>query len=126
MLSYNNGKTYDELTKLFQELGYRIEMKLLDFSDYAVPQKRKRVIIIGVLENLKVDPVELFPEKITESENDKITTFDAIIDIENTDDYPIKYNYNTLLNKFLTNQINIETYLNSIKTNKFNQLSLFD
>lgn len=126
LLSYNNGKTYEELTHLFQELGYKIEMKLLDFSDYAVPQKRKRVIIIGVLNKLKVDPVELFPEKITESENDKITTFDAIIDLEDTHEYPRKFKYNTLLNKYMTNQINIEKFLDDIKNSKYNQLSLFD
>lgn len=125
LLSYNNGNTYKELTKLFQDLGYKIEMQLLDFSDYAVPQKRKRVIIIGVLKEETIEPIELFPDKITDKEEMKVSTFDAIVDIETNEMYPYKFENNTLLNQYFTNQISIEEYLNTIKSSNMKQLSLF-
>ena len=46
LLSYQGGKTYREVHTLFTELGYNTEGRILMASDYAVPQKRKRVIII--------------------------------------------------------------------------------
>jgi len=36
-----------EMTKLAEELGYRIEGRILNAADYGVPQTRKRAIVIG-------------------------------------------------------------------------------
>ncbi|EHK9656817.1 DNA (cytosine-5-)-methyltransferase, partial [Enterococcus faecalis] len=52
LLSHNKGKTFKNLLQLFLEVGYVVEARLMDFSDYGVPQKRKRVIIIGVRNDL--------------------------------------------------------------------------
>jgi DNA (cytosine-5)-methyltransferase 1 len=38
---------YVEMRRLAQELGYRIEGRVLNAADYGVPQTRKRAIIIG-------------------------------------------------------------------------------
>lgn len=43
LLSYQGGKTYREVHSLFGDLGYNTEGRTLVASDYAVPQKRKRV-----------------------------------------------------------------------------------
>lgn len=42
----------DEIVRLTKDLGYRTTYKLLDTSNYGVPSKRERVIMIGVREGL--------------------------------------------------------------------------
>jgi DNA (cytosine-5)-methyltransferase 1 len=47
LLSANKGKAFPMIIKEFQEAGYYIKYKLVDASDYGVPQKRQRVFIVG-------------------------------------------------------------------------------
>jgi len=45
------GKAYSNyVTKALKDLGYNVEAKILDFSEYGIPQRRKRFILVGVLE----------------------------------------------------------------------------
>ena len=45
------GKAYSNyVTKALKKLGYNVEAKILDFSEYGIPQRRKRFILVGVLE----------------------------------------------------------------------------
>lgn len=46
-LLYKNKWYLDELKKEFEELGYIIEYKLVNFKEYGVPQNRERVIVVG-------------------------------------------------------------------------------
>lgn len=43
----NNGIYYKNLKKYFRRIGYCVEDRILDASDFGVLQKRKRVIFIG-------------------------------------------------------------------------------
>lgn len=83
LLSYENGKTYNEILQLFSELGYNCRGRLLNTSDYGVPQRRKRVIIICTKKELPYEPDNLFPDVLTKDESAKITAFQAIGDLEN-------------------------------------------
>ena len=47
ILSANKGKAFPMIIKEFSDAGYKVQYKLLTASDYGVPQKRERVIIIG-------------------------------------------------------------------------------
>ena len=47
LLSMDNGKLIDTIISLFESLGYKVKYNLLNSADFGVPQKRKRVIIIG-------------------------------------------------------------------------------
>lgn len=47
ILSANEGKAFPMIINEFHEAGYHITYKLLNASDYGVPQKRERVIIMG-------------------------------------------------------------------------------
>jgi DNA (cytosine-5)-methyltransferase 1 len=47
ILSLGGGIVIDQILKEFQELGYRVEYKLLNLADFGVPQKRFRVIFAG-------------------------------------------------------------------------------
>lgn len=82
LLSYQGGKTYREVHTLFTELGYNTEGRTLMASDYAVPQKRKRVIIICTRNDMDVDPGELFPKPITTEESSQVTARETIADLE--------------------------------------------
>ena len=82
LLSYQGGRTYRELHALFTEIGYNTEGRTLMASDYAVPQKRKRVIILCARNDLPVSPEELFPKAITTEESRQVTARETIGDLE--------------------------------------------
>jgi len=78
ILSINEGKTFAEIKETFRDLGYHVTGRKLIATHYGVPQKRKRVIIIGS----KVgDSSDLFPDVLL-AEEDFITIKDAIGDIK--------------------------------------------
>ena len=76
---------YFKITNTFEEIGYNVSSMLLNSSHYGVPQTRKRVIFIGVRDDV-TDAVGLtflninsiFPEKFSEA----ITCGDAFSDLE--------------------------------------------
>ncbi len=45
--NHNKGKTREEIFRLFEKLGYKINCERLNAVDYGVPQKRNRLFIIG-------------------------------------------------------------------------------
>ena len=67
MLSAKPGgiSIIDRIRKSFNDSGYHIiddirGNALLDLSEYGVPQKRKRVILIGVRNDIELDPQEIY------------------------------------------------------------------
>lgn len=47
LLTANQGKYFDDIRTHFSDLGYTIDYRVLDASNYGVLQSRKRVIIVG-------------------------------------------------------------------------------
>ncbi len=47
LLSANHGKAFPMIIKEFENAGYYIHYKLLNASEYGIPQKRERVFIVG-------------------------------------------------------------------------------
>ncbi len=82
LLSYQGGKTYNEVHTLFSELGYNTEGRLLMTNLYGVPQKRKRVIIICTRKDMDINPSELYPTEITPDDSSQATAKDTIFDLE--------------------------------------------
>jgi len=76
-IQYPDGTvTPDILRNEFEELGYEADMKVLDASDFGVPQRRNRVIFIAHKKGLKKPA---FPDPITPV--NKVTLNDAISDL---------------------------------------------
>lgn len=82
LLSYNGGNTYREIHKLFGKLGYNTEGRSLMANNYAVPQKRKRIVIICTRKDLRITPAELYPKEITRDERMQVTALETIGDLE--------------------------------------------
>jgi DNA (cytosine-5)-methyltransferase 1 len=48
LLTHDHGKTYATMLNIFTNAGYKIEKEVLNAWDYGVPQKRERLITIGI------------------------------------------------------------------------------
>lgn len=74
LLTSEKGFFKKEIENLFENLGYKLEIKILNAADFGVPQNRKRAIILGKLgeEKLEITLPVL---------NKKNTIWDAISDL---------------------------------------------
>ena len=65
ILSNDNGKTWETMSNIFNDLGYKWSYKILNAKDYGIPQNRERVFVVGFRSDLDVkefkfpDPIEL-------------------------------------------------------------------
>lgn len=73
LLTTENGYFQYELKKAFDEIGYRIEARILTASDYGVPQNRRRAVILGKF--------GASPPPHPEPSNRNTTVWDAISDL---------------------------------------------
>ncbi len=48
LLTHDNGKTFTRIKKEIEEANYTVTYKVVKCSDYGLPQMRKRIIIVGV------------------------------------------------------------------------------
>lgn len=86
ILTTAKGVYVVECIKKMIDLGYTVNLKKVYMQEYAVPQRRKRVIIVGNREGKKFD----FPEPIERAsgaiyKNSSFTLREAISDLESCD-----------------------------------------
>jgi len=64
ILTMRNGQVIKEIAEVFSEIGYHVNLPFkLHAEEYGVPQKRRRIFIIGSLKNIKLKaPKVLFSE----------------------------------------------------------------
>lgn len=75
IITSNEGKTFESIKESFKVLGYKLAGKKIHAVMYGVPQKRKRIVLIGVK---KGNPENLFPDPIIEDERKFVSVRDAI------------------------------------------------
>jgi DNA-cytosine methyltransferase len=78
ILNYNNGEIKEEIYKLFNDIGYNTESRVLLAADYGVPQLRKRAFFVG--NRIGINSCLLIPDK-THSPEKYVTVWDAICDL---------------------------------------------
>jgi len=67
ILTIQKGETFKIILESLRESGYTVYYKVLDAQNFGLPQIRKRVIIVGFLNELKIDKFEI-PERNEASE----------------------------------------------------------
>ncbi len=63
LLTHDNGNTFKTILDIFEEQGYKAVYKVLNAWDYGVPQKRERLITIGIRKDLFEKCSFTFPQK---------------------------------------------------------------
>ena len=63
LLSHDEGKTFKTICDIFEDQGYCVQYKVLNALDYNVPQKRERLITIGIRRDLIENAEFLYPEE---------------------------------------------------------------
>ena len=118
ILTLNKERTYKSIQESFKVLGYKFTGHKMHAVKFGVPQKRKRVIIIGVLTG---DPEDCFPSEIITKPAQYLTVQDAIQDLpqikanggENILDKQVEPK--TLYQKLMAGQISIHHFENYFK-----------
>lgn len=112
MLSHDKGNTWKVINEVFQSLGYKTYMSILNSLDYGIPQDRKRLFIVGFKDN---NMNFSFPKPIPL----KTTLFDYL-----EDNVDAKYYLGEKGFEFVTNSKNknrAKINQNIIRTQKANQ-----
>ncbi|WP_369715262.1 DNA cytosine methyltransferase [Leptotrichia sp. HSP-536] len=78
MVSSANGYFINEIVKLFTEIGYLVNYKIINSYEFGVPQTRERTIVIGS-RNFKYDFKNLYKYTVKEEKRPKV--HDAISDL---------------------------------------------
>jgi len=105
IISENNGYAKKQIYKIFEERGYKVNNKVLNASDYGVPQKRMRNFFV-MLRN------DIFNFEEMQKVKEKVTVEDAIGELyqyeDNSDGHEIKLNSraDTVYRKYLRNNNN--------------------
>ncbi len=63
LLTHDKGRTYETVLNIFEDTGYTTSHAVLNAWDYSVPQKRERLITIGIRNDLTSKCTFSFPEK---------------------------------------------------------------
>ena len=72
--------TFENIKKMFKDIGYDLSFQLLNVADYGIPQDRKRVFFIGFRKDLRIKFE--FPGATTPNKERKKTLKDAIWDLK--------------------------------------------
>ncbi|WP_372999899.1 DNA cytosine methyltransferase [Lutispora sp.] len=76
ILTLGSGAIIEAIIEDFKSKGYIVKAKLLNASDFGVPQDRERVILVGIKENCKLNFE--FPEPL----DHKVTIREALSSVE--------------------------------------------
>lgn len=64
VLSNDNGNTWNTMSKVFDDLGYKWKLMVLNSKDYGVAQNRERIFIVGFRKDLELNKLFEEPPKV--------------------------------------------------------------
>ena len=96
LLSANNGLYLESLKKSIEDAGYTINLRILTASDYGVLQNRRRVIILGIRNDLPES--DLYPEPVKFAH--KFFVKDVLSDLPDLKDVFFDNNYLSSPNEY--------------------------
>ena len=73
LVRHDEGRTFKTMVAIMESFGYHVQWKVLNAVDYGVPQKRKRVIIVGTKPGITFE----YPEPLKHV----VTLRDALKDV---------------------------------------------
>ncbi len=87
MLSGSTRPVLDDAIARYEKAGYRVSypIRVLDASSFGVPQKRKRLVILGIRSDVGSEIA--YPTEATEGSPARPTVWEAIADLPNVDDF---------------------------------------
>ncbi|MCD3367093.1 DNA cytosine methyltransferase [Streptococcus equi] len=65
LTSHDKGKTYETILNVFEAEGYTVQSKVLNAWDYGVAQKRERMIMVGIRNDLATQTSFDYPDPHT-------------------------------------------------------------
>lgn len=88
----DGSKVVDNLMNAFKQIGYALNIYVLNAADYGVPQRRRRVFIVGNIKGLSIDAPEPTHSKDGGLLKKWVSSFQAISDLgPPTDDGVVSY-----------------------------------
>lgn len=96
ILSLNKGLIFKNILQDFKNLHYRVNYQLLNAADYGVPQKRQRVIIVGIRNDLNIKytfPTPLYSAEAIDGKKRWVSVNDAIGGMPDPDQTNNLYNH---------------------------------
>ncbi len=67
LLTLQKGAIIQKISQEFEDCGYNVQYRLLKAVEFGIPQRRERVIIVGIRKDMKTD--FLYPSIVNEEEN---------------------------------------------------------
>ena len=122
ILSMRGGDAVKEIIESFSELGYFVSNPIrLNAANYGVPQRRKRVFIIGSLDMVTFEQ----PKPLFSDEDDSLPGFvtvrDAISSLPVVEDgggareMDVEFKSPTLYDRLMTREIDFDTFYKECK-----------
>ncbi len=88
LLSFCKGKVFQMIISDFESMGYRVKNKLFNAANYGVPQKRERVIIVGIRADIGFEfefPEETHGQYPALGQQPWVTVGDALAELPDPD-----------------------------------------
>lgn len=83
LVNHDKGKTLLTIINVFRESGYKVMWNVLNAWDYETAQKRERIIIIGIREDLV--EAETYPFKFPEPVKPRLVLKDVLKDVPHSE-----------------------------------------
>lgn len=116
LVNHDKGNTLNVMAQSFTEVGYRIDMDLLNSKYFKVPQNRERIYIIGIREDLMENSKWSIDSKKTDVMSKGKKRLSDLDIMTFNFNWPNQNKVNTVLREILEEYVDNKYYLSQEKT----------